>query len=186
MGNFPAGPQHRGRRETCSRSPPSARDATAEEWTTILTSEIDRRFGEYDGDRLYHIGIAIDGYALAPPGVPLVLNPRSILVLSVNVWDDAAGVKLHEEPEQILVMEGGLDRDRRGRIGHRPHPRGTDAGAGPGNAAAVSSNGCSTIPNGSRWTPTRRPFRVAPETQPEPPEVRAGRHRRSKRPPATD
>ncbi|PWK60295.1 hypothetical protein [Roseicyclus mahoneyensis] len=85
---------------------PPSRDATSEEWVAILTSEIDRRFGAYEGDRLYHIGIAIDGYALAPPGVPLVLNPRSILVLSVNVWDDAAGVKLHDDPEQILVMEG--------------------------------------------------------------------------------
>lgn len=85
---------------------PPSRDATAEQWVTILTSEIDRRFGQYEGERLYHIGIAVDGYALAPPGVPLVLNPRSILVLSVNVWDDALGQKLHEEPEQILVMEG--------------------------------------------------------------------------------
>lgn len=85
---------------------PPSREATAEEWVTILSSEIDRRFGAYDGDRLYHIGIAIDGYALAPPGVPLVLNPRSVLVLSVNIWDDAAGVKLHDEPEQILVLEG--------------------------------------------------------------------------------
>jgi hypothetical protein len=85
---------------------PPSREASAEDWVAILTSEIDRRFGDYDGDRLYHIGIAIDGYALAPPGVPLVLNPRSILVLSVNVWDDALGAKLHEEPEQILVMEG--------------------------------------------------------------------------------
>jgi hypothetical protein len=91
--------------ENMQQIPPS-REATAEEWVTILTSEIDRRFGAYEGDRLYHIGIAIDGYALAPPGVPLVLNPRSVLVLSVNVWDDAAGVKLHEEPEQILVLEG--------------------------------------------------------------------------------
>lgn len=85
---------------------PPSRNATAEEWIAILTSEIDRRFGVYEGDRLYHLGIAIDGYALAPPGVPLILNPRSVLVLSVNVWDDAAGVKLHEEPEQIVVLEG--------------------------------------------------------------------------------
>jgi hypothetical protein len=85
---------------------PPSRNATPEEWVEILTSEIDRRFGEYDGDRLYHIGVAVDGYALAPPGVPLVLNPRSVLVLSVNVWDDALGEKLHEEPEQILVLEG--------------------------------------------------------------------------------
>lgn len=85
---------------------PPSREASAEEWTAILTSEIARRFGPYDGDRLYHLGIAIDGYALAPPGIPLVMRPRSVLVLSVNVWDDAAGVKLHEEPEQIVVFEG--------------------------------------------------------------------------------
>jgi hypothetical protein len=85
---------------------PPSRSATAEEWVSLLTAEIDRRFGEYDGDRLYHIGIAIDGYSLAPPGVPLVVSPRSILVLSVNVWDDAAGAKLHDEPEQIVVFEG--------------------------------------------------------------------------------
>lgn len=104
MGNFQLG-HNIVVADSMQQIPPS-RDAIAEDWVAILSSEIDRRFGEYDGDRLYHIGIAIDGYALAPPGIPLVLNPRSILVLSVNVWDDAAGVKLHEEPEQIVVMEG--------------------------------------------------------------------------------
>jgi hypothetical protein len=85
---------------------PPSREATPEEWEEILTAEIDRRFGGYEGDRLYHIGIAVDGYALAPPGIPVVLNPRSVLVLSVNIWDDAAQSKLHEEPEQIMVFEG--------------------------------------------------------------------------------
>lgn len=85
---------------------PPSRNATPEEWEELLTAEIARRFGGYEGDRLYHIGIAVDGYALAPPGIPLILSPRSVLVLSVNVWDDALGEKLHEEPEQILVFEG--------------------------------------------------------------------------------
>ncbi len=85
---------------------PPSRNATPEEWVEILTSEIDRRFGAYEGDRLYHIGIAVDGYALAPPGIPIILSPRSILVLSVNIWDDALGRKLHDEPEQIIVFEG--------------------------------------------------------------------------------
>ncbi len=85
---------------------PPSRNATPEEWEEILVAEIDRRFGAYEGDRLYHIGIAVDGYALAPPGIPIILSPRSILVLSVNIWDDALGRKLHEEPEQIIVFEG--------------------------------------------------------------------------------
>lgn len=85
---------------------PPSRSATPEEWTAILGAEIDRRFAPYAGERLYHLGIAIEGYALAPPGIPLVVNPRSVLVLSVNVWDDALGVKLNTEAEQILVFEG--------------------------------------------------------------------------------
>lgn len=85
---------------------PPSRNATAEEWEAILGAEIDRRFGVYDGEKLYHLGIAIEGYALAPPGIPLVVNPRSVLVLSINVWDDALGAKLHDAPEQILVLEG--------------------------------------------------------------------------------
>ncbi|UWQ96130.1 hypothetical protein K3728_02470 [Rhodobacteraceae bacterium M385] len=85
---------------------PPSRNATPEEWVEILESEIDRRFGGYEGDRLYHIGVAVDGYALAPPGIPIVLSPRSILVLSVNIWDDELGRKLHDEAEQIIVFEG--------------------------------------------------------------------------------
>lgn len=87
------------------RVPPS-RTATPEEWEAILTSELTRRFGDYEGGRLYHLGVSIDGYALAPPGIPLIMSPQSVLVLSVNLWDDALGEKLHAEPEQILVVEG--------------------------------------------------------------------------------
>lgn len=85
---------------------PPSRKAEPEEWVEILTAELDRRFRAYEGARLYHLGIAVEGYALAPPGIPLVVNPRSALVLSVNVWDDEKGVKLHAEPKQILVLEG--------------------------------------------------------------------------------
>jgi hypothetical protein len=33
-----------------------------------MTAEIDRRFGSYEGDKLYHIGINVDGYALGASG----------------------------------------------------------------------------------------------------------------------
>jgi len=85
---------------------PPSREATGAEWIEVLTAEIDRRFGGYEGDRLYHIAIHVDAYALAPPGIPLVLQPRSILVISANVWDDELQAKLHEEPEQMTIFEG--------------------------------------------------------------------------------
>jgi len=87
------------------RQVPPSRDATPEEWKAILADAIADRFGGYEGDRLYHIGLSVDGYALAPPGIPLILNPRSVLVVSVNVWDDALGEKLHDTPEQVMVFE---------------------------------------------------------------------------------
>lgn len=91
--------------ENMQQVPPSRR-ASVEEWEEVLMAEIDRRFGGYEGDALYHIALAVDGYSLAPPGIPLVLSPKSILIVSANVWDDAAQAKLHEEPNQITVFEG--------------------------------------------------------------------------------
>lgn len=84
---------------------PISRDATKEEWIESLTKAIDDRFSRYDGDQLYHFGVSVEGFALAPPGVPLVFSPKSALVINVTVWDDAAGKKLNEEPEQLVVFE---------------------------------------------------------------------------------
>jgi len=91
--------------ENMQQVPPS-RNATPEEWTEALTAEIDRRFAGYDGDRLYHIAINIDAYSLAVPGIPIVLSPKSVLVISANVWDDELQAKLHEEPRQLVIFEG--------------------------------------------------------------------------------
>lgn len=84
---------------------PLSRTAEPGAWTEALTREIDRRFSRYDGDRLYHIAINVQAYVLAVPGVPLVLSPKSALILGVTVWDDAAGGKLNETPHRITVLE---------------------------------------------------------------------------------
>jgi hypothetical protein len=84
---------------------PISRDATEEEWIENLTSAFADRFERYEGDQLYHFGVSVEGFALAPPGVPLVASPKSALIVNVTVWDDAAGKKLNEEPHQLLVFE---------------------------------------------------------------------------------
>ncbi|MEM8732020.1 MAG: hypothetical protein AAGF79_19065 [Pseudomonadota bacterium] len=84
---------------------PVSRDATQEEWVDVLTEAVDTRFGRYRGDQLYHFGISVEGYMLAPPGVPLVYNPRSALIINVSVWDDAAADKLTEKPKQFTIFE---------------------------------------------------------------------------------
>ncbi|MDO8881641.1 MAG: hypothetical protein U0934_19040 [Pseudotabrizicola sp.] len=84
---------------------PISRNASGDEWEAAMKKAVDARFGRYQGTKLYNIGISVDGYALAPPGIPVVAAPKSILVVTANVWDDAAGKKLNEEGKQITVFE---------------------------------------------------------------------------------
>lgn len=84
---------------------PVSRDASKEEWIASMKKAVDERFRRYDGDRLYHLGVSIEGYVLAVPGVPIVASPKSALIFNVTAWDDAIGKKLNDEPEQITVIE---------------------------------------------------------------------------------
>jgi hypothetical protein len=82
-----------------------SRTATPAEWEAVMKAEIEKRIGRYNGNKLYHLGVNVDGYALAYPGIPVLLNPKSVLVVSVNVWDDTAQRRINAEPKQITVFE---------------------------------------------------------------------------------
>jgi hypothetical protein len=84
---------------------PISRKATEAEWTQAMTKAIADRFGRYDGENLYHLGISVEGYMLAPPGVPVVYSPKSALIINVTVWDDKAGKKYNDKPHQMTVFE---------------------------------------------------------------------------------
>jgi hypothetical protein len=84
---------------------PVSREATPEEWIESLTSAVGERFDRYEGDKLIHFGISVEGYVLAQPGIPIIASPKSVLIINLTVWDDAAGVKLNEKPEQITILE---------------------------------------------------------------------------------
>lgn len=85
---------------------PISREATPDEWEAVMKEAVAARFGRYQGSRLYNIGISVDGYALAPPGIPVVAAPKSVLVITANIWDDATQTKLNPEGEQFTVFEG--------------------------------------------------------------------------------
>jgi len=84
---------------------PLSRDATAAEWEEAVRRAVDDRFSRFDGDKLFHIAISVDGYILAQPGIPIVLAPKSALIFGVTIWDDAAGGKLNDTPHRITVLE---------------------------------------------------------------------------------
>ena len=104
---------------------PISRPATVEEWESSIIKAVDARFGRYSGTKLYNIGIAVDGFALAPPGIPIVAAPKSVLVITANIWDDASGQKLNAEGAQFTIFESfsgetvigsGLTRSREKQI----------------------------------------------------------------------
>jgi hypothetical protein len=84
---------------------PISRPATGAEWEAAVEKAMADRFGRYQGTKIYDFGISIDAFALAPPGIPVVASPKSVLVISANVWDDAAKLKLNAEAERIYVFE---------------------------------------------------------------------------------
>ncbi|KIT17983.1 hypothetical protein [Jannaschia aquimarina] len=84
---------------------PPSRDATAASWEAAMKTELSRRFDRYQGDRGYYIAISLDGYALAPPGVPVVLTPKSILVVTANLWTADPQEKV-AGPTQLTTFEG--------------------------------------------------------------------------------
>jgi hypothetical protein len=85
---------------------PISREADPEDWDKSLTAALEKRLRRYDGEKFYNLGVSVDAYALAPPGIPLVVSPKSALVITATLWDDAAGVKLNEKGEQFTVFEG--------------------------------------------------------------------------------
>ncbi len=90
---------------TDAQQAPFSRKATDDELETALTAAMEERLGRYEGEKLYHIGIKIDAYGLAAPGIPVVFTPKSVLVLAVNIWDDSQNVKLTEKPKVLTVFE---------------------------------------------------------------------------------
>lgn len=82
-----------------------SREATEEELTTALKEAIAARFDRYEGEKLYHLGVSVEGYILARAGVPVVAAPKSALIIRVTVWDDAQGKKLNVPPQQMTILE---------------------------------------------------------------------------------
>ncbi|TMV02131.1 hypothetical protein FGK63_20555 [Ruegeria sediminis] len=83
---------------------PVSRDATPQEWTAAIEKAVDLRLGRYEGSQEYDVGISVEGYMLAPPGVPVVYNPKSTAIVLVNVYDVGQKTFL-AKGEQIQVLE---------------------------------------------------------------------------------
>lgn len=69
-----------------------------------LIEAVEPRLRRFDGDQLYSVGINLQGYSLAAPGIPVLAAPKSLLAMSVNVYDDRP-VRLNRSPKRLVVTE---------------------------------------------------------------------------------
>lgn len=83
---------------------PFSRQIGDEALEVALTEAVDERLRRFDGDQLYSVGINLQGYSLAAPGIPVLAAPRSLLAMSVNVYDDRP-VRLNRSPKRLVVTE---------------------------------------------------------------------------------
>lgn len=85
--------------------PGISRKVSDTEWEAAMEKAMDDRFGRYEGDRIYNFGISIDGYVLAPPGVPFVASPKSALIFTVHVYEDAKQLELNPGGKRLTILE---------------------------------------------------------------------------------
>lgn len=105
---------------------PFSRKATDEELKAGLEKALHDRFDRYQGDKFYHIGVKLDLYALALPGLPLIASPKSAFVVTITFWDDASqsllgeaggkGLSVFEGTSKETFISSGLTRNKARQI----------------------------------------------------------------------
>ena len=86
---------------------PFSRAVEDAEWQAAMITAVEDRLGDmrFFGNKYFHVGVAVEAYVLAYPGIPLVYSPKSVLIFSVNFFEDATQTKLNDELIQITVFE---------------------------------------------------------------------------------
>jgi hypothetical protein len=81
-----------------------SRSASDDQLRKAVTDAVDARLRRFQGDGSYSIGIKVQGYVLAPPGIPVLFAPRSTLFLSVNAYDDVPS-RLNVDTRNLTIWE---------------------------------------------------------------------------------
>ena len=81
-----------------------SREASDAQLKAAVTQAVEKRLRRFSGDGSYSIGIKVQGYVLAPPGIPVLFAPRSTLFLSVNAYDSVPQ-RLNEDTRNLTVWE---------------------------------------------------------------------------------
>ncbi|WP_138466388.1 hypothetical protein [Poseidonocella sp. HB161398] len=83
---------------------PMSRGMDDEALKAAVSGAVETRFRRFQGSGQYSIGIKVVAYALAAPGIPVLLAPRSLLGMNVAVFD-ADQNRISGDWKQMVVWE---------------------------------------------------------------------------------
>lgn len=83
---------------------PLSRDADHSEWTAPIENALNTRLRRYAGAQQYDVAVTLEGFMLAPPGVPVLFSPKSAVVVNVFVYD-VANKKFLAKKHQMEIFE---------------------------------------------------------------------------------
>ncbi|MDC0658760.1 hypothetical protein N6L27_12185 [Leisingera sp. SS27] len=83
---------------------PLSRNAEHSEWTAPIENALNTRLRRYDGAQQYDVAVTLEGFMLAPPGVPVLFSPKSAVVVNVFVYD-VAEKKFLAKKHQMEIFE---------------------------------------------------------------------------------
>ncbi|KIC34983.1 hypothetical protein [Leisingera sp. ANG-M7] len=83
---------------------PLSRNAEHSEWTAPIENALNTRLRRYQGAQEYDVAVTLEGFMLAPPGVPVLFSPKSAVVVNVFVYD-VAEKKFLAKKHQMEIFE---------------------------------------------------------------------------------
>jgi hypothetical protein len=83
---------------------PLSRDAKGADWNKAMETALEARLRRYQGSQEYDVAVTLEGFMLAPPGIPVLVSPKSAVVVNVFVYD-VAQKKYLARKHQMQVFE---------------------------------------------------------------------------------
>ena len=82
-----------------------SRNASKTVLEETLKKKLSKSLVNQNGEHFFHISVVVSGYVLAQPGIPILLSPKSVLILDVFLFDDQTQEKVFEKPTRFTIFE---------------------------------------------------------------------------------
>lgn len=81
-------------------------DVQSQDLATHLRSAVTSELSNFTGGHQYNLGIKVEAYTLANPSMPTVPQPKSVLMLTLSVWDDSHDPRPILAPATVVAVDG--------------------------------------------------------------------------------